>query len=366
MLIINAAPIDQSGRTLSLAKHLAQQNIAVTIAAYKGTRKPEKMHPNIKCVFIKQISTESSWIFLRWFWLGVKMAYLSLVSVWLILKEHHWSQSALKECKEVYLLHHLDSPSVICVAPPSPTIVLPLVYARVLGMRVAVDWHRVASGVMETFNLIVARYVANITVTQSMEKYFRARGITNIRTVSDLYLMEILEKRVAGSKPQRAEFFAYLEKKYPEYTLKIRGMNLADRIGVCSTSYSEEEDMEGLLRAVDACSVSGTLIITTKKPVVHAHLCISVVQMFLDYEDYLKLLQMADFGISTHMCSYDFPMKIVDYIRCGLPVIAHESTLYTCPAPYTEYLKLYKYFIDLGELLQKQYIHTDSKHKHRK
>lgn len=355
MLIINAAPIDQSGRTLSLAKHLAQQNMPITLAVYVGLRKPEPMHQNINCVFLREIATDSRiWLF-RWALLAVKMVYLSLMGAWLVWQEYYKLQQCSKVFQDTYLFHHLRTPAVICVVPPTPTVVLPLLCARALGMGVAVDWHRIVPGVLETFNLLLAQWVVNIAVTQSMEEYFRSRGIDQVRTVTDLFLMEIMGKP-RRAKSDRESFFAYLEKKYPSYRDRLRGLDLRKRIGVCSTSCSEEEDMPGLFQALNACTVSGTLILTTKKPLAHPHRCLQIVQLFLDYEDYLQLLQIADFGISTHQCHYDFPMKIVDYIQSSLPVIAHGSTLHTCPAPYAKHLKTYAHFAELGGLLQEEYL----------
>jgi beta-1,4-mannosyltransferase len=57
-----------------------------------------------------------------------------------------------------------------------------------------------------------------------------------------------------------------------------------------------------------------------------AALPIAVATGWLEEEEYERLLQAADAGLSLHRSAsgLDFPMKIVDFLGAGLPVIAYD------------------------------------------
>lgn len=118
---------------------------------------------------------------------------------------------------------------------------------------------------------------------------------------------------------------------------------------VSSTSWTEDEDFGVLWRAILDCekrlakggpkkaSLFPTilLVITGKGPkrLYYEDLFKSqplyffkIKTIWLSSEDYPKLLACADLGISLHKSSsaLDLPMKIVDMMGCGLPVVSYK------------------------------------------
>lgn len=113
-------------------------------------------------------------------------------------------------------------------------------------------------------------------------------------------------------------------------------------IGVTSTSFTPDEDLQLLLDSLkDLDSILKNknkrfmLIITGKGPLKEHFIKSFEAQSFhniqyrfyyLKLEDYPKILQLSDFGISLHSSSsgWDLPMKVWDMIGCGLPCVAYS------------------------------------------
>eukprot|EP01025_Chloroclados_australasicus_P061245 TRINITY_DN8023_c0_g1_i2.p1 TRINITY_DN8023_c0_g1~~TRINITY_DN8023_c0_g1_i2.p1 ORF type:complete len:439 (-),score=31.69 TRINITY_DN8023_c0_g1_i2:451-1767(-) len=117
------------------------------------------------------------------------------------------------------------------------------------------------------------------------------------------------------------------------------------RIVISSTSWTQDENFDILLQAAkiyDACDddslPSVLFFITGKGPLkqfYYEKLCrlrfrrVAFRLVWLEIEDYPKILASADLGISLHASSsgYDLPMKIVDMFGAGIPVATLE---YNC------------------------------------
>ena len=122
------------------------------------------------------------------------------------------------------------------------------------------------------------------------------------------------------------------------------------KVLVSSTSWTPDEDFSLLLEALVlysalATSASSSLpnilvIVTGKGPQRVAFLSkintltgegklkkVQIKTAWLSAEDYAKLLGSADLGISLHMSSsgVDLPMKVVDMLGAGLPVIGWDK-----------------------------------------
>ena len=120
---------------------------------------------------------------------------------------------------------------------------------------------------------------------------------------------------------------------------------------VTSTSYTADEPLQPLLDALVKYTDSSNaalpkilLLITGRGPMQGYYLkriavlhlsdedgkCV-VKTVWLQPEDYPRLLACADLGISLHTSSsgMDFPMKIVDLFGCGVPVCAVNFPAYS-------------------------------------
>jgi beta-1,4-mannosyltransferase len=115
------------------------------------------------------------------------------------------------------------------------------------------------------------------------------------------------------------------------------------KILVTSTSYTADEPLEPLLSALESYPEDATLpniklLITGRGPMQDGYRrriaqstlaenregkC-GINMVWLEPDDYPRLLACADLGISLHKSSsgMDFPMKIIDLYGCGVPVCA--------------------------------------------
>ncbi|KAJ2159275.1 mannosyltransferase [Coemansia sp. RSA 552] len=116
---------------------------------------------------------------------------------------------------------------------------------------------------------------------------------------------------------------------------------------VSSTSWTADEDFSVLLRALAlydeaagqaAAQLPHLAVVITGKGPLRAHYeaelgqlglqRVRVATAWLAAEDYAQLLGSADLGVSLHTSSsgLDLPMKVVDMLGCGVPVISELVT----------------------------------------
>ena len=123
------------------------------------------------------------------------------------------------------------------------------------------------------------------------------------------------------------------------------------KILVTSTSYTVDEPLEPLLSALIKYNETRKdlprvlLLITGRGPMQEGYRTriassslsgtnpnesCTVKMVWLEPEEYPKLLACADLGISLHTSSsgIDFPMKIIDLLGCGVPVCAIRFAAY--------------------------------------
>ncbi|KAI5137068.1 beta-1,4-mannosyltransferase [Nematocida ausubeli] len=331
MLVINLAPIDQSGRSLAIAQYLKKNSHSVTLVSYKGARDYSgRVEDKLNISYIRNIPTRNKPILVRQILILIKFVYISIMSMVHLYKYRlNLHTHGLKECLTNCKFYNKGG-TVIFVVPPTLTVIFPLIFSKILGIRVIIDWHRISVGFMEIFDRQIARCAENITVTYDMQRYFISHRIKKPFLLTDIRLRKALTKKeeTKDRKVCKKKFFAYLSEKYTEYKEKLDSIKIGQQIGICSTSCSQEENIEGFLEELNTLNIpqGGVLFITTKEKIECKNKTLQVIQVFLDYNDYLDLLAVADFGISTHVCRLDFPLKIVDYMDSGLKVLAHSST----------------------------------------
>lgn len=164
-------------------------------------------------------------------------------------------------------------------------------------------------------------------------------------------ILTLHDRPVAQFQPlkesQRLEFLA----QCPETALAINEVQRGTtKLLISSTSWTPDEDFSLLLEALVAYSDTAAstqshlpnilAIITGKGPLKDTFLSkikaivdegrLKRVQLrtaWLSSEDYAKLLASADLGVSLHTSSsgVDLPMKIVDMLGAGLPVVGWDN-----------------------------------------
>ncbi|SCU92382.1 LAMI_0E10088g1_1 [Lachancea mirantina] len=242
--------------------------------------------------------------------------------------------------------------------PPSiPILPIAAVYSLVSGCKLIVDWHNLGYTILELklgsswHPLVVIVFLvewffakwahAHLTVTKAMEKFLVGK-------------FGVSKKRIAVLCDRPARQFRPLEKpravalQQPfvhKYLPKGFDASSGDQIIVTSTSFTPDEDLSVLIGALkiyensykkfDASLPRILCFITGKGPLKskYEHAVkrekwdrVTIEFVWLTTEDYPKLLQLCDFGVSLHTSSsgLDLPMKILDMFGSAIPVVAYN------------------------------------------
>ncbi|KAL9044240.1 MAG: hypothetical protein Q9214_002609 [Letrouitia sp. 1 TL-2023] len=328
---------------LSIAKHEGE----VDIIGYQES----EVHPDIRssphieihsiAPFPKFLGTESKWIFL--FQAPLKVIF----QVFSLLYALGYRTSAAKW--------------MIVQNPPTiPTLFVAQVICFIRNTHLIIDWHNFGYSILSLklgSNHPLVRFsrayernfskfaTAHFTVTDAMARILR-RDMAMPGQVLPMH-----DRPFSQFKPlteeQRLKFFSQL----PETAPLINEIALGKlKVLVSSTSWTPDEDFSLLLDAVSRYSSMATsshphlpeilVIITGKGPQradfehkVQAFRAEGKLEMarfetaWLTTGDYACLLGAADLGISLHISSsgVDLPMKIVDMLGAGLPVLGWDN-----------------------------------------
>jgi beta-1,4-mannosyltransferase len=244
--------------------------------------------------------------------------------------------------------------------PPSiPTIVVARVVCSLRSARLVIDWHNLGytllalrlspSHPLVQLHRIYEHYFskcayAHFCVTNLMRRHLMNQyGLENVTTLMD--------RPPDRFSPLNASAQSLFLTTLPETARIDRSQT---KILVTSTSYTADEPLAPLLSALLKYSETPAalprvlLLITGRGPMQEDYRQMiaksslngkgsndrcTVKMVWLEPEDYPRLLACADLGISLHTSSsgMDFPMKIIDLFGSGVPVCAIQFEAFLSP-----------------------------------
>lgn len=256
-------------------------------------------------------------------------------------------------------LWELRGSSYILIQNPPSIPILPIaVFYRLTGCKLIIDWHNLAYSIMQlNYNgnfyhpLVIASYVVeyvfsrfanyHLTVTEAMKEYLVNSFHLNSKRCVVLYDRPAPQFKPITNEESR---FELLKQDFiKDYLPKNFDIKSGDKIIVTSSSFTPDEDIGVLIGALkiydhsyqklDKSLPKILCFITGKGPLKEEYIAkvkehdwkhVAIHFVWLTTEDYPKLLQLCDYGVSLHTSSsgLDLPMKILDMFGSGLPVIA--------------------------------------------
>lgn len=290
--------IGDAGRSPRMARHaaaLASHGWEVDFIALRG----EHRAPDLPGVHLVEIDDPTSF----------RMTRIALRLLRILAAKRH----------DVVLLQN---------PPAFPTI--PVAIAA--RCRFIVDWHnltvsmlalrvrsRALLALVRWCEVFLARAAnGHFAVTPQLAEHLRRRGIGGVVVLRDA------PRQLAPDGRRRAAAFP----------AGLSWLNTAPRTGpllVMPTSWTADEDLDMLIDAMTGTE-GVTLVVTgdgrrrRDYETRLSRLPVAVATGWLEEDEYEQLLRSADAGLSLHRSAsgVDFPMKIVDFLGAGLPVIAFD------------------------------------------
>jgi beta-1,4-mannosyltransferase len=341
ILVLVQGELAQSPRMLNHARELLAASAEVQLVGFAGVELPADLatHPRLSVHAIARLGAG------RWGRLPRALFIPAAVlrSTWL----------AIRMARP--LLWALPQPRLILVQnPPAlPAAVIAALAARFRGAALVIDWHnlsaamlalRVGSGhrlirAMAWLERWLARKArANLCVSEALCEHLRSAARDTCAVLHDRPRRRALPV-TAG---ERADI---LSRAWTALGVRPVGGDLAPIVLVSSTSWSQDEDMTMLLDALASVAQSDAARHAPVRPLVLVATglgpgraafearareidrpSLRIVTGWLAEDLYRDLLRSAQLGISMHRSAsgLDLPMKIVDMIEAGLPVLAYD------------------------------------------
>jgi len=334
--IVVLGDIGRSPRMQYHASSFLKEGYKVNIVGFRGSKPLEflRSHSNCKIKYLPEVPKSVKDF-------PVLLSYL-LKIVWQVITLA-W---VLATCGRS---RHL----LVQTPPAIPALAVCWFYCRLVQANYVIDWHNYAFSIMA---LTHGKGHKLVRMSEKFEGYFGRKSDGNLCVtkamktdlterwgISAVTLYDRPPEHFGSITPAERQT---LMSKYPELTrarlVDADGAFLPDRpaLLVSSTSWTEDEDFSILLSALqdyDRCKDSKLpklyCVITGKGPLKDLYMRrvtsqdwskVDIVSVWLDAEDYPRLLASADLGVSLHTSSsgLDLPMKVVDMLGCGLPVAA--------------------------------------------
>ncbi|KAL3233799.1 Chitobiosyldiphosphodolichol beta-mannosyltransferase [Nakaseomyces bracarensis] len=281
-------------------------------------------------------------------------------------------------------LWDLRGSSYILIQNPPSIPILPIaVLFRLTGCKLIIDWHNLAYSIMQLkfsgkfyHPLVLSSYMVefifsrfatyHLTVTEAMKDYLVNSFHINSKRCVVLYDRPAPQFKPISNTDSRKDL---LKQDFVKDLIPTDfDVSAGDKIIVTSTSFTPDEDIGVLIGALKIYDHSYQTLdktlpkilcfVTGKGPLKkqyvkeveeHNWQHVSIRFVWLTSEDYPKLLQLCDYGVSLHTSSsgLDLPMKILDMFGSGLPVIAMN---YPVLGELVKYNKNGLKFLDRREL----------------
>ncbi|KAM9977377.1 hypothetical protein ACTFIR_011243 [Dictyostelium discoideum] len=282
------------------------------------------------------------------------------------------------------LLIKVPSPlnTILVQSPPAiPTIFVMQIVCWIRGVHLVIDWHNLGYTLLK-LSLSKSDNHPIIRLAKFIERYFAKNAYAHLFVTNEMKIQLVRDWNLKGKTfvfhDKASPIFKSLTDREQEEFLKtfinkysikgedkvyiesviskksIRNPKQQTSIIISSTSWTQDEDFSILLDAIVKYDIEHTVgnrkveesqeesvvlaenllfIITGKGPQKEYYqekinsLSLNksrIITVWLDSEDYPKLLACCDLGVSLHNSSsgIDLPMKVVDMFGCCLPVLA--------------------------------------------
>uniref|UniRef100_A0A1B6HQG2 Glycosyl transferase family 1 domain-containing protein n=1 Tax=Homalodisca liturata TaxID=320908 RepID=A0A1B6HQG2_9HEMI len=356
VIVVVLGDIGRSPRMQYHASSLLKERFSVKLIGYGGSKPIEYLnsHPSCEIKTLTQPPQFNQYLPVLATYI-LKVLWQVLTLIWILLRSQR--------------PQHL----IVQTPPAIPALAVCWFYCRLVGAKFVIDWHNYAFSIMA---LTHGQGHKLVRISEKFEGFFGRRSDSNLcvtRAMKD-DLKKRWDIKAVTLYDRPPEHFGSLTPeerrtlmvKYPELSSQLDETKRPALL-VSSTSWTEDEDFSILLSALqdyDRSEEPGLpkmlCVITGKGPLRDLYMQqveaqewskVTVTSLWLEAEDYPRLLASADLGVSLHTSSsgLDLPMKVVDMMGCGLPVTAYN---FSCLHELVQHKENGLVFNDSTELAQ--------------